>query len=313
MDSQRIRGLLEAEGIASSELFCTVHALKADRIAVIYSSHPTPERLDGWQAYEQGVVGLAAQEKQPYIVSDVNSLPDYLAVYPRIASEMAIPVLARGHAVAVVNFESTDGDYFSGKERRFLDIASRVADYFEFKLLGYQAERLLIPEPSLVDTSSEGHLRLEVSTISDALLTSLARDPSLLHQLTTRKFEELVGRILEDLGYSVTLTPIQKDGGYDLLAETRLETGRVLTLVECKKWSPERPVGIEIARNLYGVLNVEGATNAMIAITSRFTRGAKRLEDTVKYKLNLRDYQGIEQWLTRYNFRETPVVRASSI
>jgi hypothetical protein len=300
MDAQRLRGILEGEGIASYELFCTVHVLKADGIAVIYSSHPTPERLGGWQSYEQGVVGRAAQEKTPYIVPDVDSLPGYLSVYPRVASEMAIPVMEGGHAVAVVNFESTEGDFFSEQARRFIDIASLVVDYFEFELSGHQSKRLLIPEPSLVGSQSEGRLRLEVSTISDALLNSLAKDSSLIFHLTPRKFEELVGRILEDLGYKVTLTPIQKDGGYDLLAETQLETGRVLTLVECKKWSPERPVGVEIVRNLYGTLAFEGATNAMIATTSRFTRDARRLQDTVKYKLSLRDYQGVEQWLTRY-------------
>jgi len=304
MDPQRIRRILEAEGIASRELFCTVHTLKADRIAVIYSSHPIPEPHGGWQAYDQGVVGQSAQEKKTQIVHDVDSLPGYLRVYPQVASEMATPVMAGGRVVAVVNFESTEVDFFSGREQRFLDLASLVGDYFEFNLSDYQANILLIPEPSLVGAGPEKRLRLKVSAISDALLKSLARDSSLLYRLTPRTFEELVGKILEDLGYSVTLTRFQKDGGYDLLAEARLETGSVLTLVECKKWSPERPVGVEVVRNLYGVLAVEGATNAMIVTTSRFTRGARNLGDAVKYKLSLRDYQGLEQWLTRYQVGE---------
>jgi hypothetical protein len=300
MDEQRIRGILEAEGVTSKDLFCTVHALKKDRIAVIYSSHPTPERLGGWQSYEQGVVGRVAQTGKPYTVSDVRSLLDYLGIYPGVASEMAIPVKVGSDAVAVVNFESTEGDFFSGREQRFFDVTSQIVDYFGFGSSGHQREALLIPEPSLISAKPEEHLRLEMSAISDALLRDLARDTSLLHHLTPRKFEELVGRILEDLGYSVTLTPIQKDGGYDLLAEARLETGRVLTLVECKKWSPERPVRIEIVRHLYGVLGIEGATNAMLVTTSRFTRDARRLEDMVKYKLSLRDYEDIGTWLTRY-------------
>ena len=116
-----------------------------------------------------------------------------------------------------------------------------------------------------------------------------------------------MGHILESLGYLVTLTPVQKDGGYDLLAEARTETGRILTLVECKRWAPERPVGVEVVRNLYGVLAVEGATNAMVATTSRFTRDARRLEDTVRYRMSLRDYQNMAQWLTRYGVCETRV------
>jgi HJR/Mrr/RecB family endonuclease len=307
MDPQRLRGLLEAEGVVSSDLFCTVHALDVERIAVIYSSHPTPERLGGWQPYEQGVVGHAARIGEPYIVDDVNSLPGYLGIYPGVVAEMAIPVESEGNPMAVINFESTEESFFSGREREFMNLASRITSYFEFKETRRDVGALLVPETSLVIGRSEERLQVEVSAISDALMSSLARDPSLLHDLNPRKFEELVGRILEDLGYAVTLTQFQKDGGYDMLAEARMPTGRVLTLVECKKWSPARPVGVEIVRNLYGVLATEGATNAMVVTTSHFTRGARRLEDTVKYRMNLSDYQSIVQWLTRYRPSEERV------
>jgi hypothetical protein len=291
LNVRRIRGILEPEGATSRELFCTVHALNESRIAVIYSSHPTPEWLGGWQPYEQGVVGQTARTGKVTVVPDVGLLPDYLGVYPGVASEMAIPVIARNGTVAIVNFESTERNFFFGKERRFRDLASQVSDYFGFGDTNNRNETLVIPEHLLITARPEERIYIEVSAVSDALLRDLAEDPSLLHALTPRKFEELVGRILEDLGYSVTLTPIQKDGGYDLLAETRLDTGRVLTLVECKKWSPTNPVGIEIVRNLYGVLTLERATNAMIVTTSRFTKDAKRKQDTLKYQLSLRDYK----------------------
>lgn len=299
MDSRRIRSLLEAEGVASRDLFCTIHVCKEKRIAVIYSSHPEPERLSGWQSYGEGVVGDTAKTLKYHVISDVSSYPNYYGVYPNVASELAIPIIMGRRPAVVINFESTQHSFFSDRVPQFEVLSSRVAEFLG-SAAAIKANTFLLPEQSLLKIGSEEQLRIEITAISDQLITTLAKEPALLHELTPRKFEELIGRILEDQGFSVTLTPIQKDGGFDLLAEARLETGRVLTLVECKKWSPERPVGVEVVRNLYGVLEIEKATNAMIATTSRFTSGALRLEDARSYRLNLRDFNAISSWLKRY-------------
>lgn len=55
MTSERIDQILEAEGVVTDDLFCTVHAANFDRLATIYSSHPLPEVLGGWQPLSSGV------------------------------------------------------------------------------------------------------------------------------------------------------------------------------------------------------------------------------------------------------------------
>jgi restriction system protein len=122
----------------------------------------------------------------------------------------------------------------------------------------------------------------------------------LLHRLAPRRFEQFVARIFDDMGYRVTLTPETRDGGFDMLVEAALPTGRLLTLVECKKWAPNRPVPIEIVRNLYGVLSFQNATQGLIVTTSRFTRDAQSQQDAVKYRMGLRDFEGISEWLKPY-------------
>jgi restriction system protein len=54
------------------------------------------------------------------------------------------------------------------------------------------------------------------------------------------------------MGYTTTLTPRQKDGGYDVLAVKEEVGNRAMIHVECKAWSGN--VGEPIVRGLLGVL-----------------------------------------------------------
>jgi len=234
------------------------------------------------------------------MVRDAQASPDFLMFYPGVQSELAIPITQGGRLRGVVNFESTSPSFFTQEnEPVFESLARVIAEHFELSEASDEGPPLLVPETSLVG-GDPSELRIKIAAFSESLLYALASEPTLLHELTPRLFEELVGKILEDLGYEVTLTPFQKDGGFDILAETRLQTGRVLTLVECKKWSPRIPVGIGIVRNIYGVLGLRNASQAMVVTTSHFTRDAHQLQDAYRYRLTLKDYQGLVKWLERY-------------
>jgi len=299
-----IRTLLERAGVTTPQLFCTVHTVdkEARQLATVYSSHPEPEPLGRWQSIGVGIIGRCAREGKAFTVLDVQTYHDYLEVYPGVRSELAVPVFANEEVSAVINFESTTPNFFEEWERsqRYKLLALEIAGYFELAREGHSAGSLLVPESAL-NTNNTGTLNIIVTDISDSLLRLLSKRPALMHELSPRKFEELVARLLADMGYSVTLTSVTKDGGYDILAETKLETGSILTLVECKKWSPRRPVSVELVRNIYGVLSFKGATQAMIATTSRFTSSAKQLQDAHKYRLSLREYEDLCSWLSRYN------------
>jgi restriction system protein len=187
-------------------------------------------------------------------------------------------------------------------------VADELAEHF-FIAQEHNSE-LLIPESSLLPPEQLPAARIVVTEISDALLAEIANEPLLLHRLAPRRFEQFIARIFDDLGYRVTLTPETRDGGFDMLLEAALPSGRLLTLVECKKWAPNRPVPIEIVRNLYGVLGFKNATQGLIVTTSRFTSEARSQQDAVKYRLGLRDFEGISEWLKPYrkslNLAEEP-------
>ena len=141
---------------------------------------------------------------------------------------------------------------------------------------------------------------ITLNEVSRNLLEALAATPPLLHSLSPRKFEEVVAKLLEDDGFDVQLTPASRDGGRDILAYIDLAVGRILTLVECKKWSKDRKIPVDLVRQLYGVLNAERATNAMLVTTSTFTQDAGFFVNSLKYQLTLRDYNGLAKWLRRY-------------
>jgi restriction system protein len=134
---------------------------------------------------------------------------------------------------------------------------------------------------------------------SDEVMRKLAAEPELLHRLSSREFEELVAELLVRQGYDVKLTPISKDGGKDIYVAHKSALGSALYVVECKKYSPDNPVGVKIVRELFGVVQAEQLTGGIVATTSHFTRGAKQFQETVHYQMSLSDYKEVHEWLSR--------------
>ena len=140
----------------------------------------------------------------------------------------------------------------------------------------------------------------EIKLISANVLAYLKQNPKKIHEIGSRQFEELIAEILAGYGWQVQLTPSTKDGGYDLFAVTKNIAGvETSWLIECKRYREDRPVGIDIARALYGVKSDLKVANAMLATTSRFTKGVKAFKAS-RYDLQLKDYEGILEWINQY-------------
>jgi HJR/Mrr/RecB family endonuclease len=140
-------------------------------------------------------------------------------------------------------------------------------------------------------------IQLDFSKISEELTSHLLNNPKAMHEISPRKFEELVAYIMEKHGYEVTLTQQTKDGGIDIFALKNEGFGNILTIVDCKKYSETNPVGIAAVRGMYGTLQIENASHGMIATTSRFTRGASALAKDYSYQLSLKGHADILQWI----------------
>jgi sigma-B regulation protein RsbU (phosphoserine phosphatase) len=90
----------------------------------------------------EGITGIAAKEKQPILVGDVRTDPRYLSVVDAVRTELAVPMLARGKLVGVIDVQSTKLNAFTEYDRTLLRlIASRVAVTIENARLYRRVDR----------------------------------------------------------------------------------------------------------------------------------------------------------------------------
>jgi restriction endonuclease Mrr len=136
--------------------------------------------------------------------------------------------------------------------------------------------------------------------INEELLRCLAHHPKTLYDLTSRKFEELIAKILKDFGFDVELTKTTRDGGVDLYAYLKNRVSDFLVLVECKKYSPDNSVGVDIVRQLYGVQEAQKANKSLIVTTSFFTKPAQDFRKLILSEMDLKDYDDLKVWLENY-------------
>jgi len=108
-----------------------------------------------------------------------------------------------------------------------------------------------------------------------------------------------VAFLFDNFGYEVELTGKTRDGGRDIIA---LQKKEVLTkyLIECKRPDPGNKIGIRPVRELYGVKVDEGASKAILATTSYFTKDANLFMERHKWELEPRDFDGVMDWIEHY-------------
>lgn len=138
---------------------------------------------------------------------------------------------------------------------------------------------------------------VDFSSVNMALIRHLAKKPADIHQVSWSSFEELVARLLQELGYEIFHTPLTRDGGVDLWAIHRNDLGETLYAIDAKKYAPSRLVGPEPVRAIYGVADLSGASAGMIVTTGRFGPAALDLASQYRYRIALRDFKGIVEWI----------------
>ncbi|MBO5066072.1 MAG: restriction endonuclease [Clostridia bacterium] len=156
-----------------------------------------------------------------------------------------------------------------------------------------ELNKIILPAKELVLPPQK--IITDLSIINNSFLDEVKDNPTKIYELTPREFEELVCEIFQKRGYDVTLTKKTKDGGKDLIVLNNCFLGGFLVYVECKKYSPQRPVSVKLVRELYGTVSADKATAGILISTSYFSREAVSFQQRVPNQMKLIDYKELIQ------------------
>jgi restriction system protein len=108
-----------------------------------------------------------------------------------------------------------------------------------------------------------------------------SKSADVLDGMTWKQFEVLVGEAFRLQGYSVVETGGGgADGGVDLVLTRSGEK----FLVQCKQWKAFK-VGVDVVRELYGVMAAKGAAGGFVVTSGRFTAEANAFASGRNVKL----------------------------
>lgn len=124
--------------------------------------------------------------------------------------------------------------------------------------------------------TNEGSVIVAIRPAWQAVVELLREDPSQMHSIDARRWEELIAAAYHEAGFDrVILTPRSGDLGRDIIA---IKNGywSVRIIDQVKAYAPGRPVPANDVRALLGVLQADrNATKGIVTTTSFF---APRIE-----------------------------------
>lgn len=139
-------------------------------------------------------------------------------------------------------------------------------------------------------------IRPDCADVYEELYSHFAHRPEDLNKLHWREFETLLFRIFQNQGFQTELGPGSGDGGVDVRFLQRDPLGDVLTLVQAKRYAPDRRIGLEAVAALHGVAAVEGAERSVFVTTSQYQPAAKKFAARTSGSLELRTSRDVANW-----------------
>ena len=140
-----------------------------------------------------------------------------------------------------------------------------------------------------------------LSPVNEQVLKYLAENPKEFYNLTDTDFEIVMAEIYARLGYGVTRTQSTCDGGKDIIIRKPEILGDFIYYVECKKYAPNRHIGVGIIRNLVGTVTTDRVNGGILATTSFFTKPARDfiLENKWNCQIKMHDYNMVQKLLNQ--------------
>ena len=158
--SQLAAGQRDLDSVLAGMLAVAQDLLPAGQAAILLLEGPEgPLRLRAARGYGpgagelviglgEGVTGRCAQTGDVQLVDDVAQHPDYIPGVPGAVSELAVPLLAEGRVIGVLNAESAERAAYGPEHLRTLSvIAQQAATVLRAAQLQEETRRLAITDP----------------------------------------------------------------------------------------------------------------------------------------------------------------------
>ena len=157
------------------------------------------------------------------------------------------------------------------------------------------------PSEEPANEASKAILNL-VAPAWQSLCDYIVKNDSHLHAMSPHDFELLAGEIFRSAGWDVEFTSRTRDGGYDIIAIKRAFPTNLRILVEAKRFSPNRTVGVDIVRSLYGVKQSQAASQLVLVTSSFVSLDAKKeFARVVPWELDFVERDKILAWCRRHS------------
>lgn len=168
--------------------------------------------------------------------------------------------------------------------------AARHAEPVSVELLDIQnLEEWLQRLESTAPTEGE-RVNFLIRALSDEFARLVARDPTVLNHLEWRDLERMVARVMEGLGFTVTLTRPSKDGGKDIVLNCQTAKGNESFIIEMKHWRTGKRVGKSAISHFLQVIVCEERSGGLLLSSSGYTRDASEaLTEITRQRLRLGD------------------------
>jgi sigma-B regulation protein RsbU (phosphoserine phosphatase) len=216
----------------------------------------TPEIERMRLAMGKGVVGQVALTRQPLLLNDVTTDPNYLPANPDVRSELAVPLIAKNRLIGVMDLESEQAGYFRPEHLHLLTLtASRIAQAIENARLYARVSRQAQTLTVLNEISAELTSILELDPL-------LARIGQLLRRLIDYQMFSIM--LLDDKGETL-ITRYAWRFGYAHAPLRRIPITSGLVGAAVREW---RPINVPDVRkdSRYLAMNPETRSELIVPL-----------------------------------------------
>jgi sigma-B regulation protein RsbU (phosphoserine phosphatase) len=167
----------------------------------------------------EGITGMAAAHREPILVGDVRNEPHYLQALDAVRTELAVPMLARGKLVGVIDLQSTRLNAYSEYDRALARlVAARVSIAIDNARLYRRVDRQNRTLKTLANISREFSSILDLnellgkiaSTVRELIdydafsILSVDREAKVLRHLFSIRYDQRVSTDNVPLGKGLT-------------------------------------------------------------------------------------------------------------